>query len=230
MWELNIKKAGCQRIGLSNCGAGEDSWESPELQGDQTSQSYRKSTLNIHWKDWCWCWSSNTLAMWCKEQTHWKRPWCWERLKAEGEEGDRGWDGWISSPIQWTWTWANFRRWWGTGKPGMLQSMKVSKSHTQLGNWTTKKSYPFFFLPESHGTWQYDSKVHQNKGTRWIKKILTQGKTCHTGYPNTHGNDRKIMQLSCWKRQNINGTEKTLEKTQTQSGQILFLLCRPNSA
>ena len=87
-----------------------------------------------------------------------------------------------------------------------------------------------FFLPESHGTWQYDSKVHQNKGTRWIKKILTQGKTCHTSYPNTHGNDRKIMQLSCWKRQHITGTKKTLEKTQTQSGQILFLLCRPNSA
>ena len=38
--------------------------------------------LNIHWKDWCW--SSNTLATWCKELTHWKRPWCWERLKAKG--------------------------------------------------------------------------------------------------------------------------------------------------
>ena len=35
-----------------------------------------------HWKDWCWSWSSNTLATWCKEQTHWKSPWCWERLKA----------------------------------------------------------------------------------------------------------------------------------------------------
>ena len=52
----------------------------------------------------------------------WKRPWyCWERLKAE--EGDWGWDGWMASPIQWTWTWANSGRWWGIGKPGMLQSM-----------------------------------------------------------------------------------------------------------
>ena len=25
--------------------------------------------------------------------THWKRPWCWERLKAGGEGDDRGWDG-----------------------------------------------------------------------------------------------------------------------------------------
>ena len=39
-----------------------------------------KSTLNIHWKDWCW--NSNTLASWCKESTNWKRPWCWEILRA----------------------------------------------------------------------------------------------------------------------------------------------------
>ena len=44
----------------------------------------------IHWKDWCWNWSSNTLATWCEDVTHLKRPWCWERLKAGGEEDDRG--------------------------------------------------------------------------------------------------------------------------------------------
>ena len=49
--------------------------------------------MNIHWKDWCWSWNSNTLSTWCKELTHWKRPWCWEILKAGGEEDDRGWDG-----------------------------------------------------------------------------------------------------------------------------------------
>ena len=36
----------------------------------------------------------NTLTTWCKEPTHWKIPWCWERLKAGGEADDRGWDGW----------------------------------------------------------------------------------------------------------------------------------------
>ena len=61
--------------------------------------------------------------MW--EPTHWKRPWCWERLKAEEEESNRGWDGWMASLIQWTWTWANSGRWWGTGRPGVLQSMEV---------------------------------------------------------------------------------------------------------
>ena len=43
---------------------------------------------------------------------HWKRLWCWERLKAGGEGGDRGWDGWVASPMQWIWTWETFRRWW----------------------------------------------------------------------------------------------------------------------
>ena len=33
----------------------------------------KKSVLNIHWKDWCWGWNSNTLATWCEKQTHWKR-------------------------------------------------------------------------------------------------------------------------------------------------------------
>ena len=63
------------------------------------------------------------LATWCKELTRWKRPWCWERLKAEGEEGDRGWGNWMASPIQWTWSWANFGRWWRTGRAGVLQSI-----------------------------------------------------------------------------------------------------------
>ena len=41
----------------------------------------------------CWNWNSNTLATWCQELTHWKRPWFWETLKAKGEGGIRGWDG-----------------------------------------------------------------------------------------------------------------------------------------
>ena len=83
----------------------------------------KESVLNIHWKVWYWSWNSSTLATWCKELTHWKRPWCWERLKAGGEGDDRGWDGWMASPTQWTWVWASSKSWWWTGKPGMLQSM-----------------------------------------------------------------------------------------------------------
>ena len=43
-------------------------------------------------------WNFNTLATRCEELTHWKRPWWCERLKAEGEGDDRGWDGWMASP------------------------------------------------------------------------------------------------------------------------------------
>ena len=80
-------------------------------------------------------WSSSILVIWYEQTTLWKSPWCWERLRAEVEEGVRGWDGWTSL-MQWTWTWANSRRWWGTGRPGVLQSMGVTKSWTQLANWT----------------------------------------------------------------------------------------------
>ena len=53
------------------------------------SNQSRKSVLNIHWKDWCWSWNSNTLATWCEEPTHLKRLWCLERLKVGGEGVDR---------------------------------------------------------------------------------------------------------------------------------------------
>ena len=76
----------------------------------------------------------NTLATWCKELTHWKRLWCWERLKAE-EGDDRGQDGWMASPTWWTWVWASSGSWWWTGKPGVLQSMGPQRVRH---NWTTE--------------------------------------------------------------------------------------------
>ena len=122
----------------------EDSWESLGLQGDQTSQYWRKLVLNINWKDWCWNWNSNTLATWCEELTHWKRPWCWERLKAGGEWVDREWDGWMASPTWWTWVWASSGSWWRTGKPGMLQSMGLKELDTiERLNWTDYISYKY---------------------------------------------------------------------------------------
>ena len=65
--------------------------------------------------------STYSAKDWCEELTHWKRPWCWERLKAGGEGDDRGWDGWMASPTRWTWVWASSGSWWWTGKPGVLQ-------------------------------------------------------------------------------------------------------------
>ena len=95
MWELDCEESWAPKNWCSWTGVGEDSWESLGLQGDQISQSWRKLTLNTHWKDWCWIWVSNNLATRCKEPIHWKRPWGWERLRAE-EGNDRGWDGWMA--------------------------------------------------------------------------------------------------------------------------------------
>ena len=58
---------------------------------------------------------SNILASGCKELTHWKRPWYWDRLKAGGKGDDREWDGWIASLTRWSWVWASSRSWCGQG-------------------------------------------------------------------------------------------------------------------
>ena len=108
-----IKKLSTEELMLLNCGVWKDSWNSLGLQRDLTSQSSRKSFLNIHSMDWCWSWNSNNLAIWCKELTHLKRPWCWEKLKVGGEGDDRGWDGWMVSLTWWTWVWSSSRSWTG---------------------------------------------------------------------------------------------------------------------
>ena len=137
-----IKKAEHRRMMLLNCGVGEDSWESLGLQGDPTSPSWRRSVLGVHWKDWYWSWNSNTLATWCEELTHLKRPWCWERLKVGGEGDNRGWDGWMASPTQWIWVWVKSGSWWWTGRPGVLQFMglqRVGHNWETEVNWTELK-------------------------------------------------------------------------------------------
>ena len=75
--------------------------------------------------------------------THWKRPWCWERLKAGGEEDKRGWDGWMASLTQWTWVWVDSGSWWWTGKPGVLWFTGL-KSWTRLSDWTKLKNKTFY--------------------------------------------------------------------------------------
>ena len=67
----------------------------------------------------------------------WKRPWCWERLRA-GEGDDRGWYDWMALSTQWTWIWVNSGSCWWTGRPGMLLSMG---SQRVRHDWVTELSW-----------------------------------------------------------------------------------------
>ena len=73
--------------------------------------------------------------------THWKRPWCWEGLGAGREGDDRGWDGWMASPTQWTWVWVDSRSWWWTGRPGVLQFMGSQRFRH---DWATELNWRIF--------------------------------------------------------------------------------------
>ena len=129
---------------LLNCNAG--TWESLG-QGEQTSQSWRKSVLNIHWKDWCWSWSSNSLATWCEEQTHWKNPDAGKHLRQEvkGTTEDEmvAWHHWFSGH--------EFEQTPGDGEgqgrlpsARKLQSMGSQRAGHDLvtEQWTTYSKYP----------------------------------------------------------------------------------------
>ena len=93
----------------------------------------------------------NTWTTWCEELTHWKKPWCWERLKAGGEGDDRGWDGWMASPTRWKWIWASSGSWWWTGKPGVLQSMELQR----VGHdWATELNWRREYDSTIQETWK----------------------------------------------------------------------------
>ena len=133
-----IKKAECWRIDAFELWCWRRLLRVPWTARRSNKFILKKPVLKIHWKDGCWCWSSTTLATWWEELSHWKRPWCWERLKAGGEGDDREWDGWMASPSKWTRLWASSRSWWWTKKPGMLQSMGLKiVGH----NWATELNW-----------------------------------------------------------------------------------------
>ena len=124
---------------LLKCGVGEDSWEwvpwterrSNQFILKEISPEYSLEELMLKLK-------FSTLATWCEELTHLKRPWCWERLKTGGVGDDRGWDGWMASPTQWTCVWVNSRSWWWIGRPGVLQFMGSQRAGH---NWVTELNW-----------------------------------------------------------------------------------------
>ena len=149
MWELNHKEGLAPKNWFFWTVVLEKTLESPlDCKKIQlVNPKGNKWTELIHWKDWCWSWSDNTLSTWWEELAHWKIPWWWERLKAR--QGDnRGWDGWMASLTQWTWVWTSSQRWCRTGKPDVL--LGVTESWTRLSNWTTYKIYKCICL---HNLW-----------------------------------------------------------------------------
>ena len=97
--------------------------------------------LNIPWGNWCWSWSSNTLAA---DVKNWLIGKDLMLGKIDSRRRDnREWDGWMESLTQWTWVWASSGSWWWTEKPGILQSMGFqSVGH----DWATELNWKVFYL------------------------------------------------------------------------------------
>ena len=99
----------------------------------------------------------------------WKRPWCWERLRAEGEGDNRGWDGWMASLSRWTWVWVVSGSWWWTGRPGVLQSMgsqRVTHDWATELNWSASLRLLIILIPvcdSSSWHWMMNSACKLNK-------------------------------------------------------------------
>ena len=91
-----IKKADCWRTDAFELWCWRRLLRDPWTAWRSHQSNLKENRLNILWKDWCWSWRSNTLVTCCEELTHYKRPWCWERLKAGGERNNKGWDGWMA--------------------------------------------------------------------------------------------------------------------------------------
>ena len=91
--------------------------------------------MNIHWKSWCWSWSSDTLETWCKEPAHWKRPWCYRRCKRRWGRQRMRWSDGITDSMDMSlsklWKILRYREAWHATVHG------ETKSPIWLSAWTT---------------------------------------------------------------------------------------------
>ena len=139
MWELDYKENWCPKNWCFWTVVLEKTLESPLVCKEIQPVILKEISPGCSLEGLMLKWNSNTLATWCRKLTYLKRPWCWEKLRAREEGDDRGWNGWMASPTQWTWVWVDSGSWWWTGRPGMLRFMglqKIRHDWTEL-NWTS---------------------------------------------------------------------------------------------
>ena len=122
---------------LLNCGVGKDSWRVP-WSARRSNQSIPKEISPKYLLEGLMLKLKFQYFGHLMRRTYWKRPWCWERLKAGGERDNRGRDGWMASPTQWTWVWVNSGSWWWIVRPGVLQSMGLQRVGHE---WATEPNY-----------------------------------------------------------------------------------------
>ena len=133
-----VKKAECQRSDTFELWCWRRLLRVPWTARRSNQSILKEISLEYSLEDWYWSWYSNTWAIWYEKLTPWKRPWHWERLKAGWEGHSRRWDDWMASPNQWAWVWTSSKRWWWTGKPGILHSM----SSQRVGHaWVTELNW-----------------------------------------------------------------------------------------
>ena len=133
-----IKKAECQRIDAFELWCWRRLLRFPWTARRSNQSILKEISPEYSLEGLMQSWNSNPLAIWCKELTHLRIPWCWEKLKVGGEGDDRGWDCWMASPTRWTWVWSSSRSRWWTGRPGVLQFMGSQR----VGHdWVTELNY-----------------------------------------------------------------------------------------
>ena len=111
-------------------------WRRP-LEVSQTTRGSNQSILReVNWSWRCWSWSSSILVIWCEQMIHWKSPWYW---KDRRQKEKRAWKDEMAGLYHWC-NECELRQTLGDGEGqggGHAAAHGITKSQTQLGNWTT---------------------------------------------------------------------------------------------